>query len=211
VIDHVVLQTAAAGTTPQGDAIPGIALAVLYEYRADRFRVFGPEHTDHLRERLFMADWVSGYNLLRRDYPLLWGQDFETFRVGNQFRPLSARTNDLVRRICLAQRRHPDAVDDTTETWSLGVLARGTLGCDRPGADDDPGREAAAGCWAAAVSFALDDCALVRDLVDFVERYGYLVHGGSGYRIDLLNTGVRSPLPDQMGQAPRQQAPPPGG
>jgi hypothetical protein len=199
-IDHVILHAEAASSSADGfggvrqtDKL-GVACVVLYEYRADRFRVFGPWDVGQLQQRLVQADWVSGYDLLRFDYPLLWGQGWDKFRMGNVFRPLSARTNDLVRRICLAQGMHPDAVADYHRVWTLGALGQGTVGRGRAGTGVEAAGHFRAGNWPAAVSFALDAAGLVKNLVDFVERYGYVVHGETGYRCDLRRAGPRSPL-----------------
>jgi hypothetical protein len=194
MIDHVILHVE--------NAADGIACAILHETRSERFRVFGPSDVNQLRERLFLADWISGYNLLRASYPLLWGSDWNTFRLGNHFRPLSARTNDLVRRLCLAQGLHPDMTPDKHQEWTLDALAQGTLGKNRAGNGTEAALYHQAGNWPAVVSFALDAAQLTVDLIYFVERYGYVVHGFTGQHIDLRQAGHRSPLRDRLTPQP---------
>jgi hypothetical protein len=203
MIDHVILHVEGANDVPESEGgwaaagKVGVACAVLYEYRTGRFRVFGPGDVNQLRQRVHGADWVSGYNLLRFDYPALWGTDFENFRVGNQFRPLAARTNDIVRRISMASGRHHDVAADIPGVWTLTALGEGTLGRTRAGTGREAPGHHDAGNWPAVVSYGLDACGLVRELIEFVERYGYVVHGGSGFFLDVRRTAARGPLGDQ--------------
>lgn len=200
--DHVILHVevatlpAAVGGWGKTEKL-GVGLAALQECRSGRVVVFGPADLLQLRQRLAMADWVSGHDLLRFAYPLLWGLDWDGFRMGNFYRPLAPRTNDLMQRLLLAQGLRPDLVADGRERWPLGALAAGTLGRERIGDGTQAPARLAAGDWAAACCYALDALALTAGLVDFAERFGYLVHGGPGVNagavIRLAYAGLRPP------------------
>lgn len=206
-MDHVVLAVQVAQAPPAGkNGLPdwevsprglGVSLSVLYEFRRDRFLVFGPDDCGQLAQRLLVADLVSGHNILRWDLPLLWDADFDGFRAGAAFRQLSSRAGDLIRRVCLGMQGVPDAVSDMHVLWTLDALAQGTLGKRRVGTGVEAGKFLAEGNWPAAVSYALDDCTLVRDLCSFADRYGYLIHGPGNCRVDLRAAAMRSPLRDQ--------------
>lgn len=212
--DHIVLFVGPAVTPPPlkgGGGVrggtetkPGVAVVVLYEEVRDRFIVFGPGDVDQARNRIHMADFVSGYNILRGGLPLLWGQSWHEFRVGGYFRQVFPRANDLIQRITLAQGMHPDSVSDMHVQFPLDALGRGTVGKGRVGDDNSIPEYHAAGNWPAVTSFALDDCGLVKDLVYFAARYGYLVHGPSNFRIDLRHAAARN-QPENLIRTPDEQ------
>lgn len=174
----------------------GVSVAVLYEWKLNRYLVFGPNDLNQLRTRLVQADWVSGHNLLRLTYPLVFGQDWNEFRMGSIYRPLSARTNDLVQRVLLGMGLQPDMVDGGGDAWSLAVMAKGTIGRFPVSTGMEAPTAHQQGNWPAVVSLALDAASVAVELVEFVERFGYVVNAQSKAQVDLRGAGVRSPLQD---------------
>lgn len=202
MIDHVLLHIEVAKDPRKlqggwkNTAELGICLAVLYEWSKDRSIVFGPNDINQLRERLTMADWISGFNLLNFAYPIMWGKSWNEFRMGNFFRPMSARTNDLVQRILLGMGLIPDAIPDAAATWTLKAIGKGTIGRAPSGTGIEAGISAALGNWPAAVSYALDSVSVLTELIRFTEKYGYVIHGENNTVVNLRNMGPRSPLQD---------------
>lgn len=196
MLDHVCLW-AEPGRNPDGlwdkPQEIGAACVCLYDFSRDRFTLFGGNDLGQLRERAVMADWISGYDLLDFVYPLLWGQSWDDFRAGGYFRQLGPRTNDLLRRLQMAAGLNPDSDRQARGRWPLASLCVATLG--RGPAGTNAWHYFQHDNWPAVASFALDGCAVVRDLVLFVERYGYLLDGGHG-RLEMRHAGPRSPVAD---------------
>ncbi len=183
MLDHVVVDVEIQKTieeTPGGwDATDklGMACACLWEFRGARMRVYGPEDVEALKRRLLKADRISGYNIYRFDYPVIWGLPGR-----GRVLELKDRTNDILQRIWRALGLDDDAVDFTElhKGWSLGVVASGTLGFDKIGYGGDAPKWFQAGQWAKVANYCADDVALERDLAVFVDRYGFVVNGKTG-------------------------------
>ena len=198
-MDHVVVDVEIARTieeTPGGwDATDklGVAVACMWEYQTCRMRVYGPDDVPALRERLLRADRISGYNIWNFDFPVVWGfskpqwTELKTgpinpsFRVGNDcpFLPeLLGKTNDLLRRIWQAQGFDPDKWQSGMGGAKLDNIAGATIGAQKIGNGADAPKWFQAGLVQRVANYCADDVAIERDLVDFVDRYGYVIHGG---------------------------------
>jgi len=100
--DHIVVDVEIQKTieeTPGGwDATDklGVACAVVYEFISDRFRIYGPEDVPALRQRLLLATRISGYNIYRFDFPVIWGLPNR-----GRMEELKSKTNDLLQRISI--------------------------------------------------------------------------------------------------------------
>ncbi len=178
--DHVVVDVEIQKTieeTPGGwdstDKL-GVACACLYEFRGDRMRIFGPEDVDALKDRLLSADRISGYNIYRFDFPVIWGLPSR-----GRVALLKDKTNDLLMRIWRAIGLDDDAVDFTElhKGWSLDIVAKGTLGKGKIGYGGDAPKWFQAGQWGMVANYCSDDVALERDLAVFVDKYGFVVNG----------------------------------
>ena len=190
--DRVVLDVEIQKTieeTPGGwgsSDLLGVAVAVLYEYETDRFRIYGPEDVERLRHRLLQAEEIIGFNIVKFDLPVIWGISQEEWQGSVLRAELLPRCNDLLRRIWQALGHDPDVFDARTHCgWSLGVVANGTLGVGKIGYGGDAPKWYQAGQWARVVNYCVDDVALERDLSDFVDRYGYVVNGKTDQIVSL--------------------------
>ena len=190
--DRVVLDVEIQKTieeTPGGwgsSDLLGVAVAVLYEYETDRFRIYGPEDVERLRHRLLQAEEIIGFNIVKFDLPVIWGISQEEWQGSVLRAELLPRCNDLLRRIWQALGHDPDVFDARTHGgWSLGVVANGTLGVGKIGYGGDAPKWYQAGQWARVVNYCVDDVALERDLSDFVDRYGYVVNGKTDQIVSL--------------------------
>jgi DEAD/DEAH box helicase domain-containing protein len=192
-MDHVVVDVEIAHTieeTPGGwDATNelGVAVACLWEYRTSRMRVYGPLELTTLQDRLLAADRISGYNIWKFDFPVIWGfsraQWFaETGIAGSGIAStryaLRPRTDDLLRRIWQALGLNPDGFSDSHKGWGLDAVAGSTLGYRKIGYGGDAPKWYQTGQIQRVVNYCADDVALERDLTDFVDRYGYVVNNG---------------------------------
>ena len=162
----------------------GVAVAVVYEYTSDRFRVFGDTQSEllALRQRLLCADRISGFNIWKFDFPVIFGLPGRE-RVTS----LLPKTNDLLRRIWQSLGLDPDSFSRAHGGWGLDAVVRGTL----PGA---PGKIAngamapiwyQAGRWGEVVNYCVDDVTLERDLTNFIDQNGFVINGNTGQRLDI--------------------------
>ncbi len=188
MIDHVVVDVEIQKTieeTPGGwdstDKL-GVACAVVYEYIGQRFRIYGPDDVTALQERLMRAERISGYNIYRFDYPVIWG-----LPCRGRVLQLKEKTNDILQRIWRACGLDDDAIDFTElhKSWSLDTVMKGTFGVGKIGYGGDAPKWFQAGQWAKVANYCADDVALERDLADFVDKYGFVVNGKTGQVLRL--------------------------
>jgi hypothetical protein len=77
--DHVVVDVEIARTVESctdgwnSTEEMGVAVACVWEYRTSRMRVYGPLELTTLQDRLLAADRISGYNIWKFDFPVIWG------------------------------------------------------------------------------------------------------------------------------------------
>ncbi len=169
-MDHVVVDVEIQKTieeTPGGwDATDklGVAVACVWEYSSQRMRIYGPEDVKALQDRLLKADRISGYNIWRFDFPVIWEFSRELWssfatvasRVSYQLAP---HTDDLLLRIWSAAGLNPN---EFTDSHKIGY------GGDAP-------KWFQAGQWARVTNYCSAAVALERDLCDFIDRYGYVL------------------------------------
>lgn len=187
--DHIVIDVEIQKTieeTPGGwDATDklGVAVAVVYEHNSDRFRVYGHTREEllELRDRLSQATRISGFNIWRFDFPVIYGEA-QPWRAEH----LRGKTNDILARIWRALNLDEENFSKLHGGWGLDVVARGTLG--------GPGKIAngaqapkwfQAGEFGRVANYCLDDVTLERDLAAFVDRHGYVVNGKTGQVLRL--------------------------
>lgn len=178
-MDHVVVDVEIQKTieeTPGGweatDKL-GVAVAVVYEFLTDRYLIFGPQDVSALRERLTKADRVSGYNIWKFDFPVIWGLPGRE-RVTH----MASKCDDLLRRAWEGLKLNPDLFSAAHKGWGLDPVSKATLNARGKIANG-----AIAPQWfqegkiGALHTYCLDDVALERDLTVFVDKYGYLTNG----------------------------------
>lgn len=200
-VDHVVVDVEIQRTieeTPGGwnatDKL-GVAVACLWEYQTQRMRVYGPDDVPALRERLLKADRISGYNIQNFDFPVIWGIEKNKWihRAGLLADEAVAwevlvqsphRTNDLLRRIWIAQGFNPDVWQAGMGGSKLDDIAGATIGAHKIGNGADAPKWYQAGLVQKVANYCADDVAIERDLTDFVDRYGYVIHKGKQLFLD---------------------------
>lgn len=202
-VDHVLLHIETVKDPSSGPPETlGVAVALLYEWRQARFLAFGPNDVEQLRQRLSMADWISGFNLLRLNYPILWGKSWTSIRTSVLHKPITSRTNDILQRISLGLGLQYDAVD-LSKDWPLAAVATGTIGRRQVSNGVEGPKVNAEGNWPGLVSYALDTSSVLVELITFIERYGYVVNASTGKVVSLRGQGPRSPVSDGSFVAPQ--------
>lgn len=190
-MDHVVVDVEIQRTideTPGGwDATDklGVAVACVWEYTTQRMRVYGPDDVQALRERLLKADRISGYNIFNFDFPVIWGVSKPIWLNGSKAKEfehlglksvLLLKTNDILRRIWQAQNFDPDKWQAGMKGARLDDIAGATIGVNKIGNGADAPKWYQAGLTHKVINYCADDVAIERDLADFVDKYGYVIH-----------------------------------
>jgi DEAD/DEAH box helicase domain-containing protein len=189
MIDHVVVDVEiqhnpeqVAGGWDATDKL-GVACAVVYEFTENRFLVYGPDDVPVLKNRLLRADRISGFNIWRFDLPVIWGMSRAAWAQPGDMPDWSSlrhRTDDVLARIWRALGLNPDEFTERHQGWGLHYVALGTLGRGKTGYGDDAPKWYQAGLWQKVVNYCLNDVALERDVVTFIDRHGYVVNGKTG-------------------------------
>ncbi len=179
-MDHIVVDVEIAHTVEEVGGwdhteLMGVACAVVYEYQQDRFRLFGPQDVEALKERLLKADRVTGFNTWRFDFPVIWG-----LPARDRVLQLDDKSDDLLGRIWCSLELNREEFSELHKGWGLDVVAKGTLGAGKSGYGGDAPKWFQAGLWARLVDYCLEDVRLERDLCNFIDKYGFVVNGNTG-------------------------------
>lgn len=175
-MDHIVVDVEIQKTieeTPGGweatDKL-GVACACVWEHAGLRMRVYGPDDVSALRDRLLRADRISGYNIWKFDFPVIFG-----LPARGRVEKLRDKTDDVLRRIWLALGLDPESFGGGHKGWNLDTVAGNTLGARKIGYGGDAPKWFQAGQWAKVANYCADDVALERDLTRFVDQFGYVL------------------------------------
>lgn len=149
----------------------GVACAVVYEFDGARFRVFGPDDIEALQQRLMKADKISGFNIWKFDYQVIFGLK------GNERVPeLRAKTNDMLVNIWRNLGLRTDIFTGAHKGWSLDNVCKATLGRSKIGNGADAPRWYQDGQLHRVINYCLDDVALERDLAVFMDTHKFVLH-----------------------------------
>lgn len=150
----------------------GVACAVVYEYKTDRFRIYGPSDEEllELRSRLNAADKISGFNIWGFDFPVIFGLPGRQ-RVEH----LRSKTNDILRRVWVACGCDPDSHGPKHAGFKLDDIMKATFGIGKIGDGASAPLWFQAGQLSRVINYCVDDVHLERDLVDFVDRHGFVI------------------------------------
>lgn len=176
MIDHIVVDVEIQKTieeTPGGwDATDklGVAVACVWEYRTQRMRIYGPDDVKALQDRLLVADRISGFNIWKFDFPVIFGLPGR-----ERVQSLLRKCDDMLRRIWKSLGLDPDTFTKAHGGWGLDAVASKTLNASKIGNGADAPKWYQAGQIQKVANYCADDVALERDLTDFVERFGYVI------------------------------------
>ena len=184
-LDHIVFDVEIANPIEERDGWLatdklGVGCAVVYNYQSDAYDVYNQRHVDELRHSLLKADKISGFNIYKFDYPVVFGMTLKDWLKSEEAKILIPKTNDLLRRIWLTLGLDPMSyVKRSHGGWGLNAIATGTIGQAKIAEGKTAPGWIASGSWDYAVTYCMDDVRLTRDLVDFVDKYGYVVNGNT--------------------------------
>lgn len=175
----------------------GVSVAVVYEYETGLVKIYGDNKKDlsELRQRIEKADRVSGWNIWGFDYPVIYGfsrSEWKSDKYGpvNDIKAvLQSVTNDGLRRCWIALGLDPDEfVPKTHGGWGLDKVSKSTLGKRATAGKAGDGAMAPGwyklGMWSKLISYCIADVRLERELIDFIDRYGYVLNDQR--RLELL-------------------------
>lgn len=165
----------------------GVSVACVWEYQGQRMRVYGPDDVQALRERILAADEVAGFNIFNFDFPVIWGVSRSDWALSSHLKEmLLPTTNDILRRIWLSLRLDPDRYDKKTHSgYSLDRIVELLFGKKKIGYGGDAPKWYQAGQWAKLANYCADDVALERDLLDFIDRYGFIIDPHTGKMLPI--------------------------
>lgn len=187
--DHIVVDVEIQKTieeTPGGwDATDrlGVSVAVVYEFLTDRYKIYLKDDVEALRQRLLDADRISGFNIWKFDFPVIFGLPGR-----ERVHELGPKTNDILRRIWIAMGLDPDNFSKAHANCGLNRVACGTLGQTKSGFGGDAPKWYQQGRLADVINYCMDDVRIERDLAVFVERYGFVVHDETRECLALIDT-----------------------
>jgi DEAD/DEAH box helicase domain-containing protein len=158
----------------------GVSCAVVYEYKTDRFKVFGdrPDELQCLRERILKADRVVSFNGESFDFPVIWECPKRGVEV--YIKPLYIKSTDILREIWGNLGLSLDQFTSAHAGWGLNAVCRMTLGRGKIGSGAGAPLLYKEGHIGELVTYCMDDVALTHDLDAFIRKYGYVV--GKGQR-----------------------------
>lgn len=199
MLDHVVFDVETQlGPVKRGQVGPTwddtdqlmIGVAVVYEGKGQRFRVYDEGQRKELQKRILAADKVSGFNIWSFDYPVIFGYSRPAWATAPEAQEikklLAPKTNDILRRIWQSLRLNPDYfVPQTHGGYRLDEVAFATIGARKSGDGADAPRLFQEGRWAELTDYCINDVVVERDLTAFAERYGYVIAPKSGQRVTL--------------------------
>jgi hypothetical protein len=163
----------------------GISVAVVYEYRTDRFKVYwgSDDGVESLQKRIASADRVVSFNGERFDFPVIWRLPNRS--VTSEIGCLGkCKSTDILAQIWRSLGLNPDQFSDLHKGWGLGDTALATIRRTKI----DSGAHAPI-LWrnmkiGEVVTYCIDDVALTRDLDKHIKRYGYVI--GSNGKVVFL-------------------------
>lgn len=165
----------------------GVSVAAVWEDLSQRFKLYGPDDVEALRERILRADRVTTYNGNTFDFPVIfscsreiWSNPGLDTERGDTLYAAKVRlldtSNDLLRRIW-------QALGKREKGWKLGDVTKHTLGRGKIGEGADAPKLFQEGKWAKLIEYNLDDVCLTRDIGKFIDEHGYVL--GPNGRLDL--------------------------
>lgn len=157
----------------------GVGVAVVYEYIGNRFKIYGPDDIEKLKERLMKADKISGFNIWKFDYQVIWGVPGNT-----RIEELRSKTNDILVNIWHNLGLRTDIFTGAHKGWSLDNVVKGTLGRSKSGNGADAPGWFQQGLHHKLIDYCLEDVALERDLATHIEEYKFVLHPTKG-RLDF--------------------------
>jgi len=157
----------------------GVSCAVVYDFDIDRFEVYSPLDVEALKERIESAERVTGFNIWKFDYPVIYGLP------GNRrVEKLRFTTDDILRRIWSALELNPDGFGANHRGWSLGDVCGATIGASKNGSGAHAPELFKTGQFNALIDYCKNDVLLTRNLCQHIADHGW-VSNSQGLRVEI--------------------------
>ena len=192
-MDHIVVDVEIKKTIEQAGGwnnthLLGVACACVWEHGTGRMRVYGDTEDElvSLRGRLEDADRITGFNIWKFDFPVIYGLPGR-----ERVEALRPKCDDLLVRIWKALGLDPYGFSKAHGGWGLDAVASATLSASKIGNGAHAPVWYQEGRHAAVHNYCADDVALERDLGLFIDRYGFVI--GKGEQVVRLSPEWRLP------------------
>lgn len=156
----------------------GMSCAVVYECEEDNYLIYGDreDELEKLKLRLMKASRITSWGGWKFDLPVIWG-----LQAPHKVIQLYKTNDDLRQRVYESQGLDPEDYQPNLHgEWSLDTVVQSTLRCKgKTGKGSDAPQLYKSNQWGKLLDYCMHDVKLTRDLVRFVDKYGYL-HGKNG-------------------------------
>lgn len=154
-----------------------VGCAVVYSCLDDSYSIYKQNCINELRQRILAADKVTGFNVWKFDYPVIWGLKLEDWLKTPEATKVLPKTNDLLRRIWISRGLNPIQFTGAHKGYSLKTVCSATLSEDKSDIAEDMPRLLRTNDWDLVVTYCLHDVKLTRELSVFIDKYGYVLNG----------------------------------
>ena len=162
----------------------GVACAVVYEVKRDRYRIYDSSELEELQACLDRADRITSWNGWNFDLPVVYGVNRPDWEAsvypdrpgGKDNLPLRERSCDLLRCAYQAQGLDPDKRSPAHAGWKLTDVAE-ALGfggkCEDGAMAPDMYKK---GQWGKLMTYCLHDVKLTHLIENFGRKHGFLTN-----------------------------------
>ena len=167
----------------------GVSCAVTYNVDTDRWRVYSDTSGDlrQLRRDLMMARRITGFNIWKFDFPVVFGLPGEKRVI-----MLQPQCDDLLMRIWNGAKLNPFRFNYRTHGgYSLDKVCSATLGHKKSGSGAEAPRLYKRREWGKLISYCIHDVWLTVELMKYIQQHRSV--NANGKRIP-----VESWTPDQI-------------
>lgn len=153
-----------------------VGLAVVYSYTDESYSFYKESSVQELRNRLYAAEEIIGYNSIKFDLPVIFAYKWNDWLESKDYKNFVLKSNDLLRRIWLSKGLDPLQFTGAHKGFSLKDVCLATLGLEKA----DLGKESPGllrrGDWDIVAGYCQYDVFLTKKLKEFIDTYGYIIN-----------------------------------
>ena len=143
-----------------------IACVVVYHYNHNMFEIFSEHDIDRLRSLIITSDLIVGYNIIKFDLPIIFGE-----RSGRSYSDI--HVFDILASICKNLGLDPREFSNAHKGWSLNAVAKATLGMQKSGQGAIAPVLWKQGRYIEVINYCMHDVMLTRNLYDHIKQEGW--------------------------------------
>jgi DEAD/DEAH box helicase domain-containing protein len=171
VIDCEIQESVTHNSQWERTDLMKVSVICMYEYKCDRYRVYGPKDLDHVRNKLLMSGLVVGHNINRFDLPVIFGitqsrknelshiKTFDTLEVIWESLGLDITNNDFT---------------NMHKGWSLDSCCKGSLNISKSGSGAFAPQWYQEGNIWRVIDYCQHDVKMVKELFEFIVQKGFV-------------------------------------